>query len=391
MIAVLVLLPALMIGICQRWRLLDRIGVVLLSFGVGVMIAIVLALEPFGVSPQLHDIQMTIAELSIAVALPLLMFSVDVPHALATTGKALRAMLLAVLSVVCVSAAAVVLFQDSLANAWQVAGLSVGVYTGGGPNMAAIKSAIGADNHVFLTMVSYDMVFSSFYLVFMMIAGPRIAARFLPAYVDDTQKGVEVVTSMDHMVSDSAHSYRFLLSANTLASSFLALLLALVVVGASLLLANFLPVEYRSTGTILSLTSLGLILSFVPQVRRLSGSFHLGMYLILIFCVTTGSMATLDIFTSLNVPLALYFAFLMVGAVVLQALLCWCFGVDRDTFVITSAAAIMSLPFIPVIAGALKNRSIILPGMAASIMGYILGNYLGVMIANASRYYLSAS
>jgi uncharacterized membrane protein len=45
----------------------------------------------------------------------------------------------------------------------------------------------------------------------------------------------------------------------------------------------------------------------------------------------------------------------------------------------------MSVPFIPVIAGALKNREILLPGFAAAIIGYAVGNYLGIIVANVSR------
>ena len=44
-----------------------------------------------------------------------------------------------------------------------------------------------------------------------------------------------------------------------------------------------------------------------------------------------------------------------------------------------------SCAFIPVIAGALKNREILLPGFAAAIIGYAVGNYLGIIVANISR------
>jgi len=75
-----------------------------------------------------------------------------------------------------------------------------------------------------------------------------------------------------------------------------------------------------------------------------------------------------------------------VGSLCLQAVLCKLFKVDTDTFLITSSAAIMSVPFIPVIAGALKNREILLPGFAAAIIGYAVGNYLGILVTNVSRW-----
>ena len=72
----------------------------------------------------------------------------------------------------------------------------------------------------------------------------------------------------------------------------------------------------------------------------------------------------------------------MFGSLTLQAVLCKLFKIDTDTFLITSSAAIMSVPFIPVIAGALKNREILLPGLSVAIIGYALGNYLGILVAN---------
>ena len=57
------------------------------------------------------------------------------------------------------------------------------------------------------------------------------------------------------------------------------------------------------------------------------------------------------------------------------------FKIDADTVIISGSALICSPPFVPVIAGALKNREIILTGLTVGIAGYAVGNYLGVLIA----------
>ena len=137
--------------------------------------------------------------------------------------------------------------------------------------------------------------------------------------------------------------------------------------------------------TIITITTLGVMASFIPAVRSLQGTFQLGMYLILVFCLTTGSMTDTGIITNLNLDLFAYIGFILIGSLLLQAIICRVMNIDTDTFLITSSAAIMSVPFIPVIAGALKNREIILPGFAAAIIGYILGNYLGIAMAFATR------
>jgi len=58
---------------------------------------------------------------------------------------------------------------------------------------------------------------------------------------------------------------------------------------------------------------------------------------------------------------------------------------NADTVIISGSALICSPPFVPVIAGALRNREVILTGLAVGIAGYAVGNYLGVIIAYALK------
>ena len=57
------------------------------------------------------------------------------------------------------------------------------------------------------------------------------------------------------------------------------------------------------------------------------------------------------------------------------------FKVDADTAVITSVAMINSPLFVPMIAESMKNRRIIISGITVGIIGYAVGNYLGVLVA----------
>ena len=59
--------------------------------------------------------------------------------------------------------------------------------------------------------------------------------------------------------------------------------------------------------------------------------------------------------------------------------------IDADTVIISGSALICSPPFVPVIAGALRNREVILTGLAVGIAGYAVGNYLGIIIAYTQK------
>ncbi len=384
--------PALLVFLCQRNTILEKIGVVVLAFAGGILIAMTVDLSAFFPADILIPVQKNISEISIAIALPLLMFSINVKSTLHMAGDTLRGMGLALLSVVVISTAGAVIFADEVDKVWQVAGMSVGAYTGGGPNMGAIKTAINGDDSIFLSMVTYDIIFSAMYLIFVMTIAQKIFGLFLRPYVSKSENNDQPVdyAGMEHMSDESSKAYNKLIQPKLIGQTCAALGMSLLVVGLSLGFANLLPESLTSVMTIISITSLGLMASFIPRIRALANSFQLGMYLILVFCFTTGTMIDTDILNTIDMSLASYVGFILLGSLLMQAILCKIFKIDTDTFLITSSAAIMSVPFIPVISGALKNREILLPGFAAAIIGYAVGNYLGIMVANLSRWLIGA-
>jgi uncharacterized membrane protein len=379
--------PGLLIVACQRLGWLDKIGVVVLSFVLGI------GLSASGLLPLLFDLpplaamQSKIAEIAIALALPLLLFPIDVRASFGMARDTLKSLALALLAVIVCSTWGAWLFADKLDHIWQIAGMSVGAYTGGGPNMGAIKTAINGDELIFTTMITYDILISALYMLFVITLAKPIFSRILLPYqgaAASTDRGSE--ETFRHLADESANSYRALVRQDTLPRTLLALLLSVAVVGIAVGLSGLVPGAMASAIVIILITSLGIALSFIPRVRTLPNSFPLGMYLILVFCFTTGTMTDTGIVTHINGPLFAYISFIIVGSLVIQALLCKLLKIDTDTFLITSSAAIMSVPFIPVIAAALKNREILLPGFAAAIIGYIAGNYLGIGVAFFTRW-----
>lgn len=380
------LFPALLILLCQNSRLLDKIGVVVLAFGTGIALSAGLDLPQLIGAETLTGVQTQLSEIAIALALPLLVFSIDVKHSLNMAGDTMKSMAVALFSVMLISACGAFLFQHKLDHIWQIAGMSVGAYTGGGPNMAAIKTAIEADQEIFVTMTTYDILLSALYLMFVMtLAKPIFSLLLRPFESSGVHEDSHHDHKFAHLADETANSYKTLTQVKTLPQTLLALVVSAVCVGAAVAIASLFPQSMSSAVTIISITSLGLAASFIPYVRQLANSFQLGMYLILVFCFTMGTMTDTSIITNLNLDLFAYIGFILIGSLILQALICKLLKIDIDTFLITSSAAIMSVPFIPVIAGALKNREIIIPGFAAAIAGYVIGNYLGVAVAYATR------
>jgi uncharacterized membrane protein len=96
-------------------------------------------------------------------------------------------------------------------------------------------------------------------------------------------------------------------------------------------------------------------------------------------------MADVRKLVNISFDLFWYVGLAMFGSHILHALLARVFKIDADTVIISGSALICSPPFVPVVAGALRNREIILTGLVVGIAGYAVGNYLGVIIAYALR------
>ncbi len=374
------LAPAFLIFLCQKVPLLEKLGVVVVSFIVGIAIAAA-GLLPEG--EAVKSLQNDVSGISVAVALSLLVFSIDVWAALKLSGSTIKGLFLAVLSVVSVAMLAAIIFAPYLPFMWQIAGMSVGAYTGGGPNMAAIKVAIDADQGVFTDMLTYDILLSALYVLFVITIAKPIFSKFLPAFKEP--KEINEHQGFDHLSDDSANAYRVLAKLRLLPKTLLALLLSVAIVGLSVGISKLFAGAMAQAVIIIAITTLGVLASFIPFIRALPNSYPLGMYLILIFCFASGTMVDTSIFHEIKWALFGYIATIMIGSMLLQAILCRIFKIDVDTFLISSSAAIMSVPFIPVISGALKNRFVLVPGFAAAIIGYIFGNYLGVMVAFSVR------
>jgi len=81
----------------------------------------------------------------------------------------------------------------------------------------------------------------------------------------------------------------------------------------------------------------------------------------------------------------LYVGFALLASILLHLILCRIFSIDADTMMITSTAAVFSPPFVGMVAVGIGNRDIIVPGITVGLIGYAVGNYLGISVAQALR------
>jgi uncharacterized membrane protein len=320
----------------------------------------------------------TISSVAVAISIPLLLFSVDFKKWKELSGGAILAFLLAAISVSLVAGIAYAFFRAKNPESYKVAGLLVGLYTGGTPNLAAIKTALNVDKNVYLAVHTSDIVLSAVYLLAVMSVAKPILKHFLPLKNWDTE--VASPTGLNFTTQFSDYFKKGLWKKILMGFG-----LAAAIVGVSLGLSTLVPADSQTMVTILLVTSLALAASFVPSIRALPMTFATGEYFLYVFAVAVGAMGNImQIFNSAGTYF-IYVAIVLFGSFILHVLLCSLFKIDVDTMLIVSVSAICSPPFVGVVAVSLKARKLILPGITTGIIGYAAGNYLGIALAEALK------
>ena len=105
----------------------------------------------------------------------------------------------------------------------------------------------------------------------------------------------------------------------------------------------------------------------------------MGLYFVYLFCFTIANacdVRQLDLTGSLNI--LWYILFIIFGSLLLQILFARLLHLDGDTTLVTSVALINSPPFVPLVAALLDNRDLVVLGISIGLIGYLVGNYLGL-------------
>ena len=367
------LFPALVIYLCYRFPLINKLGAVILCYAAGIIIG------NSGIFPEGFDaVQKNLSEVSVVLALPLLLYSMDIKKWSRLAGKTILSFVLATAAIIIVAFIGYQLIKTYREDSWKMAGMAIGVYTGGTPNLAAIKAALEVDATTFIIFHTYDTVVSLVYILFCATIAQKFFLMFLPEFQkSNNNTGV----NGNELESEDIHSYGGFFQKKYLLPLAGALLLTAFIVAVSVGAGGLVHSNYATTVIILLITSLGIAFSFVPKVRAIEKTFQTGMYIIYVFCLTVGSMANFSMIININYPLLFFVTFCIMASMALHALLCKIFKVDTDTFIITSVSAICSPPFVPVVAYGLKNKEVILSGITTGIIGYAVGNYLGISLA----------
>lgn len=396
-------LPALVVWLTKRVRLFNTVGAIALCYALG----FVFSLLPI---PYNRAMTQQIASVLVAVAIPLILFTINLKDVKKLAKKTVLSFGL-VIAVTAVVATAAFFVADAagLANASQLAGMATGLYIGGTPNLVAIGKALISgelQSQVIMAANTSDFFVGGIYFLMLLTVVPPIYKRFLnksakqpqlqpdevggepaaqpsqdgqEAAADEqaqpqgkkAKKPLETQLEYDYKsIPRDAKSIWKLIGVIALAIGCLG-----VGAGLEMLISGNLE---QSLYLMVTVSVLGVAFSFIRPVREVKGGYQVGQYLVLVFSLGLSMSIDLDMLAKEILPTMAFFACVQICCALGHILLCKLFKIDAGTAIITSTAGIYGPPFIAPVANAYGDRNLIAPGIICGAVGLAVGNFIGM-------------
>ncbi|MFT7121369.1 MAG: putative membrane protein [Neolewinella sp.] len=330
------------------------------------MIGILISnLRVWGVDNELME---KVAGASMLLGLPLLLFAVRIKDSLKYAKTMLLGFGLCCGAGLFCTAIVGYLMTGELTDSWKVAGMLVGLYTGGTPNVQAIGLALDAPTEYIALVQAADVLLGGAYLLGLVTFLPKVYAWVFP------------VAEADREEEDVEEAGKSLIPFKVqLPQLGAGIAVTAISVGLTYLFTGGLD---NLTIMILLLTTVSLVASSINFVRDLGNTYPLGEYFILVFCVALGLMADFRALAADGMELLYFSALALISTTLLHIILCKLFKLDRDTVILSYVAGFYGPVFVVQVAAALKNQRLLAAGISVSLLGFGIGNYLGIGLAN---------
>ena len=378
-LACYVLFPLLIIEGFKRWKVVQKIGTVVLAYAVGIIASLcgVFQFPDSAVAATFSKLQSTIMSVAIPLAIPLMLFNCDFKLWTKSLPKTAWALVTGIAAVVVSVISGYFIFRNHVPDVAKVSGMMTGIYTGGTMNFNALGAALHVDKSVMAIVLAFQMVITTPYIFFLLGGGFKIFRKLLP-YKDITHKGR---TDEDSVETADVENYRDMLQKKNLIGMIKGLCLSIVFLAVGAGLALLITGTLNELVVILTITTLSIIASFFKKVRELPKTFELGMFFILVFSVIVASMFNIHSVNGGSLYIGGFVLWIMGISVLLHLLLCRIAKVSGDLFCVCQVGLLCSPPFVPPIAGAMKNKKVLISGIVVGLVGYAIGTYLGALLA----------
>ena len=358
-----------------NYRIFQKIGVAFLS----IFIAMVLSNVGFlpGDSPSYDFLRGP----GIDAAIVLILLNVDISSIKKAGPSMLKAAGIgAVASAIGGITMGVLLFPSLGSETWKLAGQYAGTYTGGGINFAAVGKAVGTQSEIFAAGLAADVIVGSAYTLASLALLAILALRQpTKQYRDLTNKDVSRAAEKFPLERSLYSSVKPILLTHIAT-------LATITFG-TIYLSDLLATWLTFFPNVIWITTIALILGQVPAIKKLYGSTMLGNFLLLLFLTSNGARSIIKNIMSVG-PSIFIFA---LGTVIIHATIIFSIGrllkIDPANLIFASNACVGGSSSALVLGTAAQGKYtyFILPGVIVGLLGYAVGNYSGLAVANLMK------
>ncbi len=365
-------IPLVLMLLAKRWPIIEKISPMVILYVIGLLVG-----NCGWLGEGATNICSQVSNGVVLLTIPLMLLGCD--YKSLSAKMALKAFFIGLFSVLAVTVAGFFMFRgQAMASGVEgmdfarISAVMTGIYIGGIPNLAPVSKAVELPQHLFLLVSGYDLIVTGLYLVVIVFFGNIIIRKVFGKKKDD------VYIENDNVgIKESEKKPWSKTLLNRAAGVGIAILIAAVAYAISL----WLPIENNVAVIVIVITTLSIAVSFWKPIKKLEGTFDMGLYFVYVFCLAVAMMVNVhDLELSRYLFVLYYIGFAVFGSLALQLLLAKLLKVDGDLTLAASIAFINSPPFVPMVAAVLKNKDVILPGIAIGLMGYAAGNYLGIIM-----------
>ena len=370
--------PLLVMLAAKRWPVIEKISPMVILYVIGLIVGNV------GIAGKEHSyVFENISNAAVLTSIPLMLCGCDFRKW--SAAAVIKAFLTGLVSILAVNIIGFFLFRSQAVASGvspeefaKVTAAMTGIYTGGIPNFAPVAKAVGLPDNLFLIVSGYDLVVTAVYLLVIVFLGGKIVRWFFPK--PETIPAVSKETGADDPAEPTSKAPSKTLKRKIL-NRLVAVFGAIVIVTIAVGLTYLIPMKNTTAFVIIVITTLSILLSFWKPVRQLEGTFDTGLYFVYVFCLAVATQVNVhELEFSKYIYILYYIAFVVFGSLVLQILLARLFKISGGMVLTSSISLINSPPFVPMVAAVLHDKSVILPGIAIGLLGYAVGNYLGIGI-----------
>lgn len=357
---------------------------------IGLVIAMLLA--NFNVIPTVAPTYDVVWGYVVPLAIPLLLFDANIKKIWRESGRFLIMFLLSSIGTIAGVFVAFFMLHNHIPDLYKMAAMMTGSYIGGGVNFAAMAESFGTGEEWLSALTVADNLLMALYF-FVLLAIPSINF-FLNKYGHPHIDAVnENVTKEEGETLAAKYWGRKDISLRDIT---FAVAIAFIVVWISTELAAILSSAIPKGNFFLDLINgfLGnkyllittftmLLATYAPKfIGSIHGAQEIGTFLIYIFLVVIGVPASIPVIIS-QAPLLLVFTMVIVIInMVISLILGKIFKFNLEEILLCSNANIGGPTTAAAMAIAKGWNKLIGPTVLAGILGYIIGNYLGIFMGN---------